>query len=134
MQRLIMASLGLGIGLGLAGQALAGGPASSNNQGSIGETTYLSYCALCHGVGGAPGMFADALKKAAPDLTELARRNGGQFPAEKVSEIIRNGGISGHGTMRLLSWEKYFRGDGSEERADQLIQELTEYLKNHQAQ
>ena len=134
MHRLIMASLGLGIGLGLAGQVLAGSSASQNNQGSIGETTYLAYCALCHGIGGAPGMFADALKKAAPDLTELAKRNGGRFPDEKVSEIIRDGGIGGHGTMRLLSWEKYFRRDSSAERADQLVQELTEYLKQHQAQ
>jgi mono/diheme cytochrome c family protein len=134
MQRLIMASVGLGFALGLTGQALADSPASPNNQGSIGETTYFAYCALCHGTGGAPGMFADALKKAAPDLTEIAKRNGGKFPDERVTEIIRNGGVSGHGTMRLLSWEKYFRREVSEERADQIIHELTEYLKNHQAQ
>lgn len=43
---------------------------------SSGEQTYFTYCALCHGIGGGPGMFADALKKAAPDLTEIAKRNG----------------------------------------------------------
>ena len=74
------ASVGLGIDLVLTGQALANGRASPNNQGSIGETTYLTYCALCHGTGGAPGMFADALKKTAPDLTEIAKRKAASSP------------------------------------------------------
>lgn len=99
---------------------------------SLGERTYFTYCALCHGVGRGPGMFADALKKAAPDLTEIAKRNGGQFPDEEVSKIIRDGGISGHGTMRLLSWEDYFRDDNTAADADRLVQELTAYLKAHQ--
>jgi hypothetical protein len=79
-------------------------------------------------------MFADALRKAAPDLTEIARRNGGQFPERKVADIIRDGGIGGHGTMRLLSWEKYFRTDSTAARADDLIEALTEYLREHQTQ
>ncbi len=68
------------------------------------------------------------LRGVGPDRNREAK--GGKFPDERVSEIIRNGG---HGTMRLLSWEKYFRRDISKEQADQLIHELTEYLKKHQA-
>jgi len=123
----------VGIGLICATQAALAEPLSKSKD-DPGEATYLTYCALCHGVGGAPGMFADALKKAAPDLTEIAKRNGGQFPEERVAQIIRDGGISGHGTMRLLSWEKYFRTDNSSEQADQIIRDLTEYLKTHQTQ
>ena len=121
------------IGLICAAQAALAEPLSKSKD-DPGETTYLTYCALCHGVGGAPGMFADALKKAAPDLTEIAKRNGGQFSEERVAQIIRDGGISGHGTMRLLSWEKYFKADNSSEQVDQIIRDLTEYLKKHQTQ
>ena len=132
MRGQIARSIALGIAV-----ALVAAPARATDgsyQVELGERTYQSYCALCHGIGGAPGMFADALKKAAPDLTEIARRNGGQFPERKVVDIIRNGGIGGHGTMRLLSWEKYFRSDSTSEHADELVQALTEYLKHHQTQ
>ncbi|MCK9361801.1 hypothetical protein M0Q28_06300 [Patescibacteria group bacterium] len=78
-------------------------------------------------------MFADALKKAAPDLTEISRRNGGIFPEGRVKAIIRDGGIGGHGTMRLLSWEHYFKSDAPPERADQIIDDLVSYLGKHQA-
>jgi hypothetical protein len=56
------------------------------------------------------------------------------FPDEKVAAIIRDGGVSGHGTMRLLAWEKYFRRDFSDEHAEQLIRDLVEYLKVHQSE
>jgi mono/diheme cytochrome c family protein len=134
MRRLLRSTVGLVALCFAVGSVLAGGSASSDEGGDLGEMTYLRYCALCHGTGTGPGMFADALKKAAPDLTEIAKRNGGQFPEERVAEIIRNGGISGHGTMRILAWEKYFRSDSPEERADQLVQALTDYLKKHQTQ
>lgn len=100
---------------------------------SAGEATYMAYCSLCHGVGTGPGMFADALKKAAPDLTELSKRNGGMFPRARVEAIIRDGGITGHGTMHLLAWEKYFRQDAPPERADQVIEDLVSYLEKQQA-
>jgi mono/diheme cytochrome c family protein len=103
-------------------------------QVELGERTYQAYCALCHGFAGVPGMFAKELKKTAPDLTEIAKRNGGQFPERKIADTIRDGGIGGHGTMRLLAWEKYFRSDSSPERANQLIEALTKYLKTQQIQ
>ena len=77
-------------------------------------------------------MFADALKKAAPDLTEIAKRNGGMFPEGRVKAIIRDGGVSGDGTMRLLLWERYFKRDAPPERADQVIDDLVSYLEKHQ--
>ena len=81
----------------------------SANSASAGEATYMAYCSLCHGVGTGPGMFADALKKAAPDLTEIAKRNGGMFPRARVEAIIRDGGITGHGTMHLLAWRNIWQ-------------------------
>ena len=109
-------------------------PLVSANAEEAGERTYMAYCALCHGTGTGVGLFADALKKAAPDLTELTKRNGGTFPAGKVRAVIADGGLSGHGTMRLLSWERYFKQDTPPERADQVIDELVSYLEKHQTQ
>lgn len=109
------------------------GPDRSAHAASAGEATYMAYCSLCHGVGMGPGMFADALKKAAPDLTEISKRNGGMFPRARVEAIIRDGGITGHGTMHLLAWERYFRQDAPPERADQVIEDLVSYLEKQQA-
>lgn len=103
------------------------------NRVQSGEMTYMTYCALCHGMGAGTAMFADALKKPAPDLTQIAKRNGGMFPEGRVEAIIRDGGVSGHGTMRLLSWERYFQRDAPPERADQVIDEIVSYLEKHQA-
>ena len=103
------------------------------NRLDFGEMPYMTYCALCHGMGASAGMFADALKKSAPDLTRIAKRNGGMFPEGRVKAIIRDGGVSGHGTMRLLSWERYFRTDAPPEYADQMIDDIVSYLEKHQA-
>ena len=128
--------LGLTIGISIiAGSTIAcGGEGKNVDLPPLGEFTYNSYCALCHGIGAGPGMFADALRKGAPDLTQITKRNGGMFPDEKVAAIIRDGGVSGHGTMRLLAWEKYFRRDFSDEHAEHLIRDLVEYLKVHQSE
>ncbi len=121
--------------LGSAKDAATSEPSGSRPPAptSAGEATYMAYCSLCHGIGTGPGMFADALKKPAPDLTELAKRNGGMFPRPRVEAVIRDGGITGHGTMHLLAWEKYFRQDAPAERADQVIEDLVTYLEKHQA-
>lgn len=104
----------------------------SDNPASAGEATYMAYCSLCHGAGAGPGVFANALKKPAPDLSKIAQRNGGMFPRARVEAIIRDGGITGHGTMHLLAWEKYFRQDAPPEHADQVIEDLVSYLETRQ--
>lgn len=117
----------------LLSPATAGAEDAETYHIELGEMTYRTYCALCHGMAPNAGLFSDALKKPAPDLTQIAKRNGGMFPEERVKSIIRDGGVSGHGTMRLLSWERYFRQDTPPERADQVIDDVTLYLQKHQA-
>jgi mono/diheme cytochrome c family protein len=121
--------------LGSAKQAADSGHGGerSDNPANAGEATYTAYCSLCHGVGTGPGVFANALKKPAPDLTQIAKRNGGMFPRERVEAVIRDGGITGHGTMHLLAWERYFRQDAPPEHADRVIEDLVSYLEKHQA-
>src|SRR5689334_1329693 len=54
-----------------------------------GPDLFRSYCASCHGVDGkGNGPVSPALKTKPTDLTSISRRNGGIFPADRVSKII----------------------------------------------
>ena len=53
------------------------------------KAKYLSSCASCHGEDGkGKGPFSDKLKTAPPDLTTLAKKNNGVFPAVAVYRSI----------------------------------------------
>jgi mono/diheme cytochrome c family protein len=74
-----------------------------------GAELYERQCAVCHGNdlkgnGSAPPPF-----RTPPDLTKLARRNGGQFPAAYVSKVLRNGvRIPEHGPAEMPIWGATF--------------------------
>ena len=89
----VAAALAAGLAPATAGEA----------KQAVGEEIFIRYCAVCHGVDGAGnGPLADALKAVPPDLTTLAKRNGGRFPTDRVAETIHNGAAPGHG-LGLLS-------------------------------
>jgi mono/diheme cytochrome c family protein len=70
----------------------------------LGKREFESKCAVCHGSDGkGNGPFADQLKKRLPDLTLLARSNGGIFPVEKTYATIEGAG-QGHGTRAMPVW------------------------------
>jgi len=75
-----------------------------------GKQTYMHYCASCHGVdarGNGPAAFV--LKTTPPDLTTLAKRHGGKFPYEYVSEVLRFGTrILSHGSSDMPIWGPIF--------------------------
>jgi len=57
---------------------------------------YENYCAVCHGLNGrGGGPAAGFLKAPPPDLTTMARRNNGKYPASHVKEALRLG-VSSH--------------------------------------
>jgi hypothetical protein len=54
-----------------------------------GPTLFTTYCAVCHGqAADGRGPMARILKTPVPDLTKIAKRNGGVFPLERVENII----------------------------------------------
>jgi mono/diheme cytochrome c family protein len=71
-----------------------------------GPDLYRMYCASCHGrEGTGDGPVAIALKVPPPDLTVLARRQQGVFPAFEVETIIRNGkALPAHGSRKMPVW------------------------------
>jgi mono/diheme cytochrome c family protein len=103
-----------------------------------GSAIYRSYCAVCHGPDAkGNGPLAENLRVLPPDLTLLAKRNGGSYPDEKVYRIIdgRNP-VKGHGGPEMPVWGDAFKGlhEGySEAKVKEKIGALVEYLKSIQA-
>lgn len=67
---------------------------------------YVAYCAACHGIDGkGTGPAAEALKVAPPDLTTLAKRNGGKYPADHVTNVIQGDlRLPAHGSKEMPVW------------------------------
>ena len=75
-----------------------------------GEEMYNNYCAVCHGKDGkGNGPAAEALKVPPTDLTQLAAKNGGKYPADKVANTIRGDeNIPAHGSKEMPVWGNLF--------------------------
>ncbi len=57
-----------------------------------GAQLYQRFCASCHGVHGlGNGPVASDLNVMVPDVTRIAHRHGGAYPAEDVRRIIDGG-------------------------------------------
>lgn len=84
--------------------AAAAAPVLAQPKADLGRREFESRCAVCHGVDGkGGGPFAAQLKSRLPDLTTLARNNGGIFPVNKTFEVIEGAG-KGHGTRAMPVW------------------------------
>jgi mono/diheme cytochrome c family protein len=72
----------------------------------FGKAEYQSTCAGCHGPAGkGDGQFNQFLRLKVPDLTTIAERNGGVFPAERLYAIIDGRAeVPGHGTAQMPIW------------------------------
>lgn len=71
-----------------------------------GAELYQRFCASCHGYSGfGDGPVASQLKVSVPDLTRIAKRHGGVFPAEDVRRIIDGRSVHmAHGTRTMPVW------------------------------
>lgn len=81
-----------------------------------GQKEYEAQCSICHGMDAkGNGAFGQALKVAPPDLTALARKNGGVFPTERVSGVIDGRvEIASHGTRDMPIWGTRYAVDAAE--------------------
>lgn len=102
-----------------------------------GSEMYTSYCASCHGKDGkGNGPAAAALKTAPPDLTTLAKRNDGKYPALRVTSILRGKEtLVAHGDQEMPVWGPVFHtmAGGQEAVVDLRISNLNKYLESLQA-
>lgn len=89
---------------GLAGAAHA-------QQMSLGEYEYRNSCVVCHGEDGTGhGMLEGRFDPLPPDLTTLAKTNGGVFPLQRVYDVIDGTDeILWHGTRQMPMWGNRYR-------------------------
>jgi len=113
----------------------------------LGKEEYESKCAACHGLSGkGDGPQARILPTKPANLTTLAQRNGGVFPAQHVHEVIDGRyGVVAHGPRTMPVWGKEFELDlpelpevdtatfhRRENRVRDEIQALVDYLRQLQ--
>jgi mono/diheme cytochrome c family protein len=76
-----------------------------------GSDLYQAYCAVCHGNNAkGDGPMGRNLKVAPPDLTRIAKRNGGTFPKQRIEQILSGETelAAGHGTREMPLWGPIF--------------------------
>jgi mono/diheme cytochrome c family protein len=100
-----------------------------------GHDTYVTLCATCHGtLGRGNGPVANALKTKMPDLTQLAKNNGGEFPTAKVRESLAAevGAVTAHGSTEMPVWGAVFLESQGRAMAMLRMYNIIEYLKSIQ--
>jgi len=131
------------VSLAAAGAAAAGGgqQPAAGPRGSLltpslaGVDNFMLYCAPCHGRDGrGAGPVAAALKTTPADLTRIAIRNKGIFPAGRVRQFVTSGGdVAAHGTSAMPVWGPTFRAlDLSDTLVTIRIANVVAYLESIQ--
>jgi len=107
-----------------------------------GADQFRASCATCHGADGrGDGPMAKLLTVKPADLTQLAKRNDGRFPAERVTDVIDGRTeVRGHGTLTMPVWGVIYEMQvardygpyGSESVVKARIAALVRYLESIQ--
>jgi mono/diheme cytochrome c family protein len=98
-----------------------------------GKVTYRVYCRNCHGdLGKGDGKLVDILRVKPADLTQITRKNDGDFPFDRIYRIIDGREeVASHGDMPI--WGKAFQeSTGNEDETRGKILQLIEFLKSIQ--
>jgi mono/diheme cytochrome c family protein len=122
--------------------ACAGPQAQRDVRELSGMDMYQQLCASCHGVSGkGDGPVAPLINIHVPDLTRIAWREGGEFPAEDVRRTIDGRwDRRAHGArdMPVWGWQLYDSANpddaGERARVDSMIGRLVDYLRSIQEQ
>lgn len=77
----------------------------SGKKFDFGKEEYQARCASCHGANGkGTGPLAMFLKDPSADLTQLAKKNGGVLPIERIYQSISGENVPYHGTRDMPIW------------------------------
>jgi len=136
-----------GITFGLCALALVGAPARADEAGissrdlvlEMGRADFLRHCAACHGESGrGDGPVAASLRVPPADLTRIAARRAGSFPAAELTEIVDGRrAVAAHGLREMPVWGVVFstrvhETSSEEEVARGRLLVLVEYLRSIQ--
>lgn len=89
--------------------ASAQGESGADPLAQSGEKLFVRYCAICHGKDArGDGPFAGLLRAKPADLTTIAARRGGQFPAEELTQMVDGRLVPpAHGTREMPVWGRW---------------------------
>jgi mono/diheme cytochrome c family protein len=92
----------------ISAEAWAQDRADLGKRADIGKKEYEAHCTLCHGIDGkGRGAYKESLKVAPADLTELAKKNNGVFPLDRVYKTIDGReAVTAHGLREMPIWGK----------------------------
>lgn len=116
MRRNFIACLPLTLALALiAGTAYSQQAPQTQQRVDVGKREFEANCAACHGIDGkGAGVIADLLKRSPPDLTQLAKKNGGVLPVARMYEVIEGANVQAHGTRDMPVWGRDYRTKDAE--------------------
>jgi hypothetical protein len=132
----------LAIALALLGACAGTGTRDRGPARMSGMEMYEQLCSSCHGVSGrGDGPVSSLIKISVPDLTRIAQRDGGEFPAEDIRRTIDGRwDRRAHGARDMPVWGWQFYDSAAtndvEERAlvDSMIGRLVDYLRSIQVE
>lgn len=79
---------------------------AQKEKADVGKLEFEVHCAICHGMDAkGNGPYVSSLKLAPPDLTSIAKNNGGVFPADRIIGVIDGRAqIASHGSRDMPIW------------------------------
>jgi len=103
----LLAAMTLGLVLSVSGQTWQGDASKATPMD--GAELFKTFCASCHGAEATGnGPMARVLRHAPPDLTLMAKKNGGTFPTARLNRIIAGWDIESHGDRDMPVWGDVF--------------------------
>jgi mono/diheme cytochrome c family protein len=135
--RNILFPLTLAISVSVMAAAQAPRPAAQPDlyKSTDGQELYKFYCANCHGMDAKGRPATPGMRSPSADLTQLAARNGGVFPRDRVITVIKHGSPAtpAHGPKNMPVWGAIFRSmQPSDTLVDIRIENLVRYLESLQ--
>ena len=84
-----------------------------------GKQEFNANCAVCHASDGkGNGPFVQYLRSTPPDLTTLAKRNGGVLPVSRVMQMIEGSDVPSHSARDMPIWGNAYRVQAGEYYVD----------------
>ena len=113
-------------------------PADPGLAGVAGSYAFRTYCASCHGTDGkGEGPLAVNLRFDPPDLTLIAKRHGGGYPADQIHRIVDGRKpLPGHGGPDMPIWGDAFRNPETgydDAKVKERIRSVVDHLRTLQA-
>jgi mono/diheme cytochrome c family protein len=123
----------------IAAAVFAGAPAHAGEPDDPGKALYLRYCGACHGPDGRGDGIAGTFMRPKPtDLTQIAKKNGGEFPFHRVMQVIDGREtVRAHGDPDMPVWGELFHTQAGWDMTRQAevrgkIMVITDYLRSIQ--